>query len=272
LNLRHLRALSGAAALLAMILMLIFLKIDNRETEAVPTGSGPSAADTEVPITTSLPNFKSYRNIEKRKQEFFSFLKPFILQENARLLEKRERLLQLDAVRQSNRHFSLVEQDWLELLCMEFKLGAFEMESENTWSKLMVRVDMIPVSLALVQAATESGWGTSRFAREGNNLFGQWCFSPGCGMVPDNRSAGASHEVAIFNSINAAVRSYCRNLNTGYVYRDLREMRYELRRNEQPVSGYELARGLTRYSENGEHYVKLIRSMIRDNMHLIDAP
>lgn len=260
------------AALLSLAVMLITLKFIDRSQEMKPAGSRPPSIQIEVPIIASIPSFSDYRNIEERKTEFFNFLRPFIQQENSLILEKRQRLLELSNARQSDREFSQVEVDWLKTLCAEYRIGAFDMEAETTWSKLLLRVDVVPVSLALVQAAVESGWGTSRFASEGNNLFGQWCFSKGCGMVPDDRNAEDSHEVAIFPTVNAAVHSYFRNLNTGRVYRDMRERRRDLREAGNRITGYELAKELTRYSERGDHYVKLLRSMIRDNMQLIDAP
>jgi Bax protein len=124
---------------------------------------------------------------------------------------------------------------------------------------------VIPPSLVLAQAANESAWGTSRFARRGNNLFGQWCFSQGCGLVPRGRVEGASHEVASFSSPYRSVRSYIQNLNRHPTYQLLRDIRLKARNRDDIASGPSLAAGLLGYSERGEDYVEEIRNMIRHN-------
>jgi Bax protein len=129
----------------------------------------------------------------------------------------------------------------------------------------MKRVDTVPLELVLSQAANESAWGTSRFARKANNLFGQWCFSKGCGLVPARRNAGSTHEVAAFKSPQLSVRSYLRNLNTGRVYKDLRNIRAAKRAEGKQATAYEIAAGLSKYSERGQAYVKEIRAMIKYN-------
>ena len=123
----------------------------------------------------------------------------------------------------------------------------------------------MPEWLALMQAANESAWGTSRFAREGNNFFGQWCFRKGCGIVPSRRAKGATHEVAAFKSPAESVRAYMHNLNTGKAYRYLRKIRTGLRRQGKPLTAEVLAAGLDHYSERGHAYVEDLRRMIRVN-------
>ena len=118
---------------------------------------------------------------------------------------------------------------------------------------------------ALAQAANESAWGTSRFATKGNNLFGQWCFSKGCGLVPRGRVEGASHEVAKFSSPFRSVRAYIQNLNRHPTYQELRDIRQEDRRGKDPLSGVDMAAGLLGYSERGQEYVDEIRAMIHYN-------
>ena len=240
--------------------------------EEIPIGSGPVAMDVDVPFTPDLPNFIGIIDIKQRKSKFIDFVRPFVLKENARILEQRERLLELSEHRTTGRAFSRVELDWIKALCREYRLGTCEPTAQTTWDELSLRVDVVPISLALAQAAAESGWGTSRFANEANNIFGQWCFSKDCGVVPADRPEGAIYEVARFDSINEAVRSYMRNLNTGTFYKDMRRTRQKMRERNEPITGYVLAEGLSRYSQGGEQYVGLIRNMIRNNMDLIDAP
>jgi Bax protein len=130
---------------------------------------------------------------------------------------------------------------------------------------LLQRVDVVPVSLVLAQAAKESAWGRSRFAREGNNLFGEWCFTAGCGMVPRRRESGKTHEVETFPSVRAAVASYIHNLNSHPSYRMLRSIRASLREAGKPLNGLALARGLEAYSAQGSDYVASVRDIIRKN-------
>ena len=139
--------------------------------------------------------------------------------------------------------------------------GALEEHVE----KLLLRVDVVPASLVIAQAAKESGWGSSRFAREGNNFFGIWCFNRGCGMTPANRDAGRHHEVAMFDTVKEGVRYYIRTINSHNAYSTLRQIRAVARNNNQPFGGEQLATGLLRYSERGVLYVNEIQSMIRYN-------
>ena len=131
--------------------------------------------------------------------------------------------------------------------------------------QLLLRVDKVPASLALSQAAIESAWGTSRFAVKGNNLFGQWCYKKGCGLVPLRRNAGSNHEVAKFASVANSVNAYMRNINTHRAYADLRANRAQLRQAEQDVTGHLLAENLMFYSELREVYVHEVQAVIRIN-------
>jgi len=121
------------------------------------------------------------------------------------------------------------------------------------------------VSLALAQAANESAWGTSRFAREGNNYFGQWCFEPGCGLVPENRASGKTHEVARFSSPAESVKAYIENLNSNSAYEALRSQRAKQGESSSPIGGMALSNGLLNYSERGQDYVHDIQGLIQNN-------
>ncbi|MCP3953135.1 MAG: hypothetical protein GY697_13095, partial [Desulfobacterales bacterium] len=131
--------------------------------------------------------------------------------------------------------------------------------------EVLRRVDAIPPGLVLPQAALESGWGTSRFAVEGNNFFGHKCFHKDCGLVPLDRSLGQKFEMATFDTPFDAVNAYIFNINTHDAYAQLREIRARLRKNGQPVTGYALAEGLDHYSEKGLDYIREIRAMIQTN-------
>lgn len=132
----------------------------------------------------------------------------------------------------------------------------------------MQRVDIIPPSLALAQAAKESGWGTSRFARNGNALFGQWTWDEDQGMEPKDRPEGTDHLVREFDTLLDSVEAYMLNLNRHRAYRELRSLRAGMRKRGEPIDGISLAGGLESYSELGMEYVERIRSMIDLNQLL----
>ncbi len=131
--------------------------------------------------------------------------------------------------------------------------------------KLLKRIDIIPPSLTLAQAANESGWGMSRFAQHANNIFGEWTFTPGTGLVPKGRPEGETYEVRRFKTLYDSIRSYLRNLNTHSAYRSMRTKRLRMRENGLPLTGYSLAGEMKFYSTRRDAYVAEIRQMIRGN-------
>ena len=213
----------------------------------------------------TLPDFTGIKDIERRKNEFFAFLQPLVRAENERLLEVRRRLGYIHDHVRFHRPLNRQDSRWLSEMVDEFRSPVTDPTAPEFWDELLRRVDALPEELVLVQAANESAWGTSRFARQGNNLFGQWCFQPGCGMVPAGRPQGATYEVASFESVAESIGSYMHNLNTGKVYDELRRLRAASRATGQDPDAAELAKGLTRYSERGMAYVTEIRAMLRHN-------
>ncbi len=208
----------------------------------------------------SLPDFSSYRDVKEKKAAFFSYLKPMVEDENQRVLAQRDQLKML----QQKTTFDVIETNWLTAMANYYRVDMQD-DDQATITALLAQVDIVPVSLALTQAANESAWGTSRFAKKGNNLFGQWCFQKGCGIVPTGRPAGQSYEVARFDSPRHSVSAYVRNLNSNRAYLGLRQRRQQLRESNQFISGAELAAGLEKYSARGAEYVNELRAMIRVN-------
>lgn len=155
------------------------------------------------------------------------------------------------------------EQVQLQDIAAMYKVAADN--DQALISALLAQVDVIPEELVFSQSANETGWGTSRFAKVGHNFFGQWCFSKGCGIVPNQRDQGAAHEVASFDSIEASVRSYFRNINRNQSYQPLRDIRADLHATNQTMNACALAAGLINYSERKEAYIAEIRAMIRHN-------
>lgn len=235
------------------------------ERRPVPdSGFSPATAPELPPLPAwalaRLPDFSVYTDTTEKKAAFFSFLYPRIALANTRILLERYYLLQLEA-RDS---LSAPDRAWLDQQARRFRVETVTGRAEQIQA-LKKRLDIIPPSLILAQAANESAWGTSRFAVMGNNLFGQWCFSMGCGLVPRQRSAGASHEVARFSSPYHSVMAYIENLNRHPGYRTLRDIRLQNRNARVSLSGLAMAEGLQSYSERGETYVKEIQSMIHYN-------
>ena len=201
----------------------------------------------------SKPDFASIRDVKKKKAAFFDFIYPRVLEENKKILAERQLLKQADQ-----------HPEEVVAICEKYSSDCENIDAEKI-NTLLRRVDLVPPSLALAQGASESAWGTSRFATVANNYFGQWCFKKGCGLVPSRRRKGDSHEVRTFKSAQDSVQAYLFNLNTGRVYKDLRRKRQAARGNGKMFNGLELAAGLGRYSERGEAYVKEVQSMIRYN-------
>jgi len=212
----------------------------------------------------SLPDFASISSVKEKKRQFFNFLRPAITRENQRLLKLRQKVLLV--LEQSSFDQTLSEGD-LQFIDKEAKryrinksLAPFEKLNE-----LIKRIDIIPKALILVQAANESAWGTSRFARVGLNFFGLWCYKKGCGMVPNGRNVGAKHEVASFSTVDESVQRYIHNINSNNAYNVFRNIRVQLHQQAQPLSAQVLAAGLLPYSERGADYVLDITEMLRHN-------
>ncbi len=215
-------------------------------------------------LADTPPDFAAFTDVNAKKQAFYDYLLPGIHHHNQRLAEARQDLLAIKAKQDASKSLSKQEQRQLQRL--------FEQYKTQDMATLLRRVDQIPASLAIAQAATESGWGSSRFAQEGNNFYGQWCFERGCGLVPSRRKEGATHEVRQFDTPAASIGAYFRNINTHPAYRELRRIREQLRQQGQPLTGKALSRGLLKYSERGQDYVDDIQTMIRINdLQQLDA-
>jgi len=213
-----------------------------------------------------LPEFKKYEDTKTRKKKFFEFMKPVLKAENQRVIDQRNFIKKCYAAAY-NLSWEISEErvTRLKKIAREYKMYDIDLQNPQTYKKLLMRVDKVPVSLALIQSANETAWGTSYFARKGNNMFGQWCFTEGCGLVPRSRPEGAKHEVAAYPSVAHSVRAYINNLNTHQAYTYFRNLRYEKRQKNEPLKGDYLAIGLQKYSSKGMEYVDIIRSMLRVN-------
>ena len=197
---------------------------------------------------------RSIGSTKKRKDLFIKIVLPLIIKENTKIRLDRKRLFVI-LNKSSN---SEIEKKWLEKKFKQYGV------KQNDLYSLKVRMDEIPTSLAIAQAAKETGWGTSRFALKGNALFGQWTWS-GEGLKPKKAEEGKDHKVMKFNSLQLSVRAYLRNLNTHSSYINLRKARSELRNNKKPLDSLILARYLDKYAEIGSQYVLVLQKIIEQN-------
>tara|TARA_B100000900_G_scaffold93545_1_gene76742 strand:- start:483 stop:1556 length:1074 start_codon:yes stop_codon:yes gene_type:complete len=204
---------------------------------------------------TLLPNeIKMIESTKKRKDFFIQIVLPLILKENNNIKLDRKRLFNI--INKSNN--SDLEKKWLAKKYKQYGIPSKDL------STLKIRMDEIPVSLALAQAAKETGWGTSRFALEGNALFGQWTWS-GEGLKPKESDKNEGHKVMKFNVLQASVRAYQRNINTHSSYKDFRKARAELRDFGKPLDSIVLAEYLDKYAETGDKYVEVLKKIITQN-------
>lgn len=211
------------------------------------------------------PDLDRISQLNKRKKMFFLSLLPMVLLVNGEIHREREDLLSLFNDYDQGGSLAKNRRQQVASLAREYRVKGDPLTDQAARQKLLRRVDIIPPSIVLAQAATESAYGTSRFAQDGNNLFGEWTFIVGTGLVPKKRPAGATYEVRRFDSLYDSVKSYMWNINIHRAYRPFREERAHRRAEDRPLNGIELARGLKRYSIRKEDYVQDIRSIIRQN-------
>ncbi len=207
-----------------------------------------------VALTLLPAEIKMIENTKQRKEFFIQIILPLVLQENNNIKLDRKRLFSI--INKSNN--TSLEKKWLEKKYKQYGIPSKDL------SILKIRMDEIPVSLAIAQAAKETGWGTSRFAQEGNALFGQWTWS-GEGLKPKDADKNKGHKVMKFNVLQASVRAYQRNLNTHSSYKNLRKARAELRDQGLPLDSLLLVKFLDQYAETGEKYVEVLQKIIRQN-------
>ena len=207
-----------------------------------------------VALTLLPAEIKMIENIKKRKEFFIQIILPLILEENKNINLDRKRLFTI--INKSNN--SNLEKKWLEKKYKQYGVPSKDL------SILKRRMDIVPVSLAIAQAAKETGWGTSRFAQQGNALFGQWTWS-GEGLKPKESDKNEGHKVMRFNVLQASVRAYQRNINTHSSYEDFRSARAKLRDLGQPLDSIVLSSYLDKYAETGNQYVKVLQKIIQQN-------
>ena len=227
-----------------------------------------SQLDRGVPplILKKFPDDLHLMQSTKLKKElFFSAILPMAMLANEEITYQRSTLEVIFQHFDQNGFITIQQQKDLDSISKRYRIKKDPLSIQAERKKLLRRADTIPESMVLAQAANESGWGTSRFARKANNIFGEWTFTPGMGLVPKNRPKGETYEVRRFSSLYQSVRSYMRNINTHRGYITLRQTREELRQNRLDLSGTELAMGLDNYSTRRAAYSREIQAMIKSN-------
>ena len=204
---------------------------------------------------TQLPrDLDELQSTKLKKETFIKIVLPLIVAENERIQADREKLKIL-----STKKFTTdLEKQWLRQKLLEYKV------KKSDFKELASRMDIIPTSIALAQAAKESGWGTSRFALEGNAIFGQWTWS-GQGIAPLDRASNKNHKILKFPILRASVKAYQNNLNTHKSYTKFRQKRLNLRNKNKKISGLELTDTLNNYAQTGSEYTKILNQIIRQN-------
>jgi len=198
-------------------------------------------------------------DVPTKKRLFFRAIGPLALRSNELILQDRAKLEGLNPI-----SLSTEDARWLKQLASSYGIAASE-DNGALHAELMLRVDIVPASLVLAQAAEESGWGTSRFAFTGNALFGQWTWG-GDGMRPEQQRAGkGDYKIAAFDAPLQSVQAHARNLNSHRAYKEFRRTRAQLRATKERISGAALAHTLTSYSERGADYVSSLRSIMNFN-------
>jgi Bax protein len=224
------------------------------------------ADDDDLSGATDLPDFAAISQTPERKQQFLALLRPMVSEKNSKLLASRARLEKIAAQWHSEQQLSSLNSSNLERLRDKYHVTTETYpDTGKAIEILLLRVDAIPPAMVLAQAAVESGWGTSRFAEEAYNLFGQWCYTQGCGIVPSKRAGKAKHEVKKFNSVEESVSAYFNNINTHNAYRNWRQLRASLRGDEARFNGHNLVAELGKYSGRGDAYIAELRQVIRAN-------
>lgn len=219
----------------------------------------------EVKTGATEKTAKSDSMLAGKKQEFITTLLPYIEEENSRLIALRRSVGAIFDKIETDLALSPSEQQQISKLASKYRVKGDPLVDVTARGEMLRKIDIIPSSLALAQAANESAWGESRFAQQANNLFGIWTYDQDKGLKPKRREEGKTHLVRIFDDFGESVRYYIYTLNSHPAYQELRQIRQQLRASKQIIDGRKLAAGLEKYSAKGQAYIELIQSLIEQN-------
>ncbi|WP_153447128.1 glucosaminidase domain-containing protein [Vibrio algicola] len=250
--------------LIMAAIILVFWAVYYFQNHYTPSDSKPKA---KVEKVTKVKT--EHVDIDKKKRKFYNRLRPGFEKENQRVSKERKQILAMEASLTTN-DVSSSQQKTARKLADMYNVELPADGINQQWvDDMLLRVNILPEALVLTQAANESAWGTSRFAKKANNFFGQWCYSEGCGVVPLHRVEGATHEVAKFDNAQASIHAYFMNMNRNNAYRSLRDIRQKLADGNKDLASMatalKLTDGLLSYSERGQDYVNDLQGMITHN-------
>ena len=206
-------------------------------------------------LFAGFPEYYYKLPVKKQKEEFKRILLPMIEKENQKILSIRKKIIEIF----NDPEFMINKEKILYLAKLAKTYKIRDIYDEKSFLK---KIDVIPENLVLAQGAIESGWGRSYFVKEANNIFGQWDYS-GKGMIPRNRTPGATHTIKIFKNLEDSLSAYMRNLNRNPAYKEFRDLRAKYREENKTFSGFIAATTLHRYSELGHRYVKIVQTMVK---------
>lgn len=196
--------------------------------------------------------------LNEKKKFFFEFFVGEIELENRKILKEREFVESL----KNNKN---LQEDSYEYRILEELQVKYKVNNIYDYDKFLRRIDIIPPSMALAQAAIESGWGTSRFFKEANNIFGEWTYNPNMGIIPLRRKTGKKHFIRVFTNLQESIAAYMLNLNRTGAYYQFRAKRREMRLKDVFIDGVKLSETMSKYSGIGHNYIKMLKNMIKRN-------
>jgi len=215
-------------------------------------------------LTAAMPeNYYKIKDTKAMKKEFFNILTPLVVKENNNILNDRIKIKNIfKKLKDNNNSLISLPKEMLNSLVIIAK--KYKIKDKMDKKSLLIRVDKIPTALVLAQASIESGWGKSRFIRIANNIFGHWTYSKS-GILPKNRTKGKTHRIRVFKTLQGSVAAYMRNLNTHRAYLKFRAKRVELLNSGKTMDGNAGAEKMDKYSAIGQKYVKMLKTIIRQN-------
>ncbi len=250
--------------------LIIFIVIVFAITDIVHASQLRDIQIIEIEQFTSVPEFSGILTYDENIQSFFDFLSPIIKSENSYIMQDRIKLLKL--IKKSEKgNLNNNDINWINDRARYYKLQNFSYKSQENLSYLLIRIDVIPELMVMSQAAIESAYGTSGFAKKANNLFGMRTLSPNRGIIPKQHAKNTRIYVAKYDTINQSIQCYLRNLNTHQAYDSLRKMRKDFRKINEPLDAFKLVYGLKKYSTEGDIYVQKIRRTMKKHESKING-
>lgn len=244
-----------------LVIIVAYLYLPDKQTQpgelpAIPIVKPDLSGQLLVP---ERPDFSLFADVREKKMAYFNYIGIIAEIVNRRLLAQRKMLRELT----EREYISLIEQAWLNEQALRYKVTATNPREQV--QKLLLRMDVVPTAFVQIQTANESGWGTSRFATEGFNYYGLWCFTQGCGFVPAQRDTDKGHEVRKFADAISGMQAYMHNLNTHPAYQEFRVMRQAQREKYNKMRTNKLFTTLHAYSQRGDAYIDELQAMFRVN-------